>query len=171
MTSIYQQRYWQGYYFILFGSSLTFFKHTGGLNGSTHLIAPEAWEGRNPRSRAGGKEEVNTVLQGNKKNKIKEGKSTIELAVFFIFTEGQRWWEEREEGQGGNLSLEGVWSLDTWSTNIFHNKCNVFTTGHLFKGIVRQFGKYTFIFLLRIGWEDPYHSHVCTLNMKQLGDT
>ena len=64
---------WQGHYFILFGSSLTW-KHTGGegLNGSTHSIAPEAWEGCNPSgSRAGGKEEVNTELHGNKKKKKK----------------------------------------------------------------------------------------------------
>lgn len=48
-----------------------------GLNGSTHLIAPEAWEGCNPSgSGAGGKEEVNTELHGNKKKR----RSTIELA-------------------------------------------------------------------------------------------
>lgn len=52
-----------------------------------HLIAPEAWEGRNLGSVAGGKQEVNTALHGKKKT-IQE--AVFVLSFYVLFTEGWR---------------------------------------------------------------------------------
>lgn len=93
---------WQGYYFILFGSSLTW-KHTGGegVEWKHPLDSTRSLEGCNPSgSGAGGKEEVNTELHGNKKKKEKHH------------------WVGREGT--GEVTLSGgvcVWSLDTRSGN------------------------------------------------------
>lgn len=85
------------------------------MNRSIHLIAPEAWEGRNPRSRAGGKEEVNTVLHGIKKSKQsnQRGESTVELAVS-VFTLRDKD-DERKGKEDKGVTLSG--SLDTCSGN------------------------------------------------------